>query len=62
VCLRANAKNKMGGYIGQQVTVVLFKGDSVDISISGPDFEGQVQDHCKGAVYSPFPEIEQHAQ
>ena len=59
VCLRANAKNKMGGYIGQEVTAMLFEGDTIVLSIGGPDFQGQVQEECTPAVYSPFPEIEQ---
>ena len=59
VCLRANAKNKMGGYIGQQVTLMLFKGESVDLTISGPDYQGQVEDDCRTAVFAPFHEIEQ---
>ena len=58
VCLRANAKNRMGGYIGQQLTVMLFNGEAVDIALSGREYEGQLQDHCKTARFSDFDEIE----
>jgi len=61
VCTRANAKNRMGGYIGQSLTVFLFKGETVDISIGGPDFAGQVEDLCRAATFAPFPEIEAKA-
>lgn len=59
VCVRANAKNRMGGYIGQQLSVMLFNGESVVLSIGGPGFQGQVEEECNPAVYAPFPEIEQ---
>lgn len=58
VCIRANAKNRMGAYIGQSYTLLLFRGEQVDLSLSGPDTGPQVIHHCKDAVMSPFPEIE----
>lgn len=61
VCMKANSKNRMGGYVGQQLTVFVFKGETVDISLSGRDYEFQLQDHCKTAVFSDFDEIEAKA-
>ena len=54
-CIRANAKNRMGGYAGLQETVVAFSGDSLDLSRSGSAGGGLA---CREAVYSPFPELE----
>lgn len=52
VCVRANAKNRMGAYIGLKETPVLFKEDAVaDLDLS--------PHHCAKAVYEPFPEIEE---
>jgi hypothetical protein len=55
VCIRANARNRMGGYTGIQETVVAFSGNSVDASRSGGAGGGTA---CRGAVYEPFPELE----
>lgn len=57
VCVKANAKNRMGGYTGIQETVMLFEGEAVATTLSGPDYAGQIIDHCKTAIYSPFPEL-----
>jgi len=58
VCVKANAKNRMGAYTGIQPTVMLFDGEAVTLTLSGPDYAGQIADHCKTAVYEPFPELE----
>lgn len=58
VCVKANAKNRMGAYIGRELTVFLFKGPAVDFVLSGPEVAGQVQDLCRSASFTPFPEIE----
>lgn len=55
VCISANARNRMGGYTGIQETVVAFAGDNVDTARSGSAGAGTA---CRGAVYSPFPELE----
>lgn len=54
-CIRANARNRMGGYAGLQETVVAFSENSLDLARSGPAGSGTA---CKAAVYSPFPELE----
>lgn len=59
VCVRANAKNRMGAYTGQQYSVMLFRGNEVELTLSGPSFRGQVDNHCRSGSFSPFPEIEQ---
>lgn len=55
VCVRANAKNRMGAYTGMQETVFLFSGSTVALTLSGPSYAGQIADP---AVYQPFPELE----
>lgn len=54
VCVRSNAKNRMGGYAGLQETLIVFNGDAVDVSRSMRD----VTSACRNAQYSPFPELE----
>lgn len=58
VCVRANGKNKLGAYTGRQNILVLFNGQTPVKSLSGPDFQGQVDSHCSNATMEPFPEIE----
>lgn len=59
VCLRANAKNRMGGYTGIKNSAFIFDGESIRDTLSGYDFQGQVDQHCKAATFQPFPEIEE---
>lgn len=54
VCVRANAKNRMGAYAGMQESLIVFDGDAVDASRSGRD----VASACRSAQYGPFPELE----
>lgn len=54
VCVRANAKNRLGAYAGLQETLVVFEGETVDTSRSGRD----VASACRSAQYGPFPELE----
>lgn len=54
VCIRANAKNRMGGYTGLQNTLIAFDGNSVDARRSGDD-PGNA---CRSGVFEPFPELE----
>jgi hypothetical protein len=55
VCVRANAKNRMGAYAGRQVTALAMSGNKVVNSYDEAHFSRQV---CGDAVYEPFPEIE----
>jgi hypothetical protein len=57
VCLRANAKNRMGAYIGVTDTVYLFRGGRIISSTSGEPGIG-VPYYCGDAAYTPFPELE----
>jgi len=50
-CLRANAKNRMGGYAGQQSTALLIYQRSVVDSDAGAAV-------CDVQQYAPFPEVE----
>ena len=55
VCVRANAKNRMGAYTGRRETVLLIRGDVVVSSTEGP-----APYYCGEAQYEPFPELEEH--
>jgi len=54
VCVRANAKNRLGAYAGMQETLIVFEGDVIDASRSGSD----VASACRSAQYGSFPELE----
>jgi hypothetical protein len=54
VCWRANAKNRMGGYVGVTESRVLIRNGRVVSSD-----EGDAPYYCGNAVYQPFPELEQ---
>ena len=53
VCLRYNAKNSDGKYLGQRERAVLYVDARLDRIID------DAGDLCAGAVYAPFPELEQ---
>lgn len=59
VCVRANAKNRMGGYTGRQVVAFAVNGGKVVNSWDEKHYSGAV---CDGVAYEPFPEIEQGAK
>lgn len=53
VCVRANAKNRMGGYTGLKATSFVFRGGQITA------IDNEYADiSCASAIYSPFPEIE----
>ena len=59
VCLRSNAKNRLGGYTGLDETPIAFRGNAVDVTKSDAvrtEMGGRTM--CGPAVYEPFPEIE----
>lgn len=54
VCVRANAKNRMGGYTGAKQTGFTFRQGQ----LTATDNEyGLIT--CQAALYEPFPEIEE---
>jgi hypothetical protein len=53
VCVMANAKNRMGGYIGSKPTSFVFRDGRLTAQDS--DYAGMT---CASARYEPFPEIE----
>ena len=57
VCVRSNAKNRMGAYGGIKDTIyILQEGRVVG---SGQDLDtSEARKGCEGAQYDPFPEIE----
>jgi hypothetical protein len=58
VCVRSNAKNRMGAYAGSKETIyILQEGRVVG---SGQDLDtSEARRGCEGAQYEPFPEIEE---
>jgi hypothetical protein len=57
VCVRANAKNKMGAYTGVTTTAFIFRGGQ--LSSTESQYTAGL---CAGAPYAPFPEIEGASQ
>lgn len=52
VCLKANARNRMGGYTGRQPTLYLFQGGTVALMMNqGSEGFTQVSQHCERAIY-----------
>ena len=61
VCVRANAKNRMGAYGGSKETIYIIQDGRV--VASGQDLEtSAARSGCEGAQYEPFPEIEEQAR
>jgi hypothetical protein len=54
VCMRLNAKNRMGGYIGQHLMGLLIKEDSEVGVVIGADKPIPAAHHCDGRKYEPF--------
>jgi hypothetical protein len=59
-CLRANAKNALGGYTGRQLTAVLIsQGAIIDVKGGPSELEDLGAMWCADHQnYEPFPEIE----
>jgi hypothetical protein len=57
VCIRANAKNRMGAYTGRTATALMIQGNRV----VGSQDNGAWSSWCSGSEYEPFPEIMQGA-
>jgi hypothetical protein len=51
VCVEANAKNRMGGYVGLKRTAFLIKNNQVKVMIEGASI-------CATAIVLPWPEME----
>jgi hypothetical protein len=57
VCVRANAKNRMGGYTGVRDTLLILRNGSV-VAVQDDSTHYDVRTNCGGATYDPFPELE----
>ena len=57
VCVRANAKNRVGGYTGLKTSAYLIRGKSVITSHSG-DQHYEVRTSCADVTYEDFKEID----
>lgn len=53
VCLRVNAKNRMGGYNGIKDTAMTIRGGKVVASLDDAQY------FCREATYAPFPDLTQ---
>lgn len=62
VCMKANAKNRQGGYVGITADIYLFSGGRLvgtHTKPTGYGFQNSTTDVlCANAVYQPFPDIE----
>lgn len=56
VCVRANAKNRMGAYIGIQDTAFMFRGGKMTGNLTDLPAGGGY--YCGSAVFSAFTELE----
>lgn len=56
VCVRANAKNRMGGYTGVKATAFVFRASQ--LTTTDQQYAGLL---CDNAAYEPFPEIDSAA-
>ena len=63
--MRANAENRMGGYVGLTEDIYLFQGEQLvgtHTKPTGAGYENSTTNKlCAGAQYGSFPEIEQKA-
>jgi hypothetical protein len=50
VCVRANAKNRLGAYVGLQETAFIIRNGSIVHRVEPPI----ASMHCSGAHYTPF--------
>lgn len=62
VCMKANAKNRMGGYTGQTLDIYMFQNGrfiGTHTKPTGAGYENSTTAVlCRDAQYVPFPEIE----
>jgi hypothetical protein len=61
ICIRANARNRLGGYTGMNETPIAFIGNQVDVPRSDAVRNNMGATICGPARYEPFPEIEGRA-
>jgi hypothetical protein len=51
VCVEANARNRMGGYIGLEKTTFLIKNEQIKAMVEGASI-------CENAAFAPWPIME----
>jgi hypothetical protein len=59
VCVRANAKNRMGAYTGIKDTVLLMRDGRVVASLSDTPDHYDIRTNCADAKYERFAEVEE---
>lgn len=61
VCMRANAKNRMGGYVGIRDTVLVIRDGRVLGAHSGEPIHYDIRTNCRDAKYERFAEVEEQS-
>ncbi len=56
ICVRMNAKNRMGGYTGVRTMAILIRGNTV-VAAQDEPLHYDVHSNCDNAKYEPFPEM-----
>lgn len=59
VCVRANAKNRMGAYTGIRDTVMVIRDGQVLGSLSDQPTHYDIRTNCRDIKYEPFSEIQE---
>ena len=57
ICVRLNAKNRMGAYTGISEDALLVRGDRVTISLNELTKPSPTIGMCRDAKWAPFPEL-----
>lgn len=58
ICVRLNAKNRMGAYTGLKEDALLVRGDRVAISLNELTQPTPTIGICRNAKWEPFPELQ----
>ncbi len=57
ICVRYNARNRMGAYTGLKENALLVRGDRVTISLNELTTPAPTIGMCRAAKWAPFPEL-----
>lgn len=57
ICVRLNAKNRLGAYTGISEDTLLVRGERVTVSSSELTEPGPTNWNCRDAKWAPFPEL-----
>lgn len=57
ICVRYNAKNRLGAYAGMTENALLVRGDRVTVSVNELTKPTPTAGMCRDAKWAPFPEL-----